>query len=82
MTIALSATRAGTVFEWHRPLVLSSIASAVLLAVCLIGLSVDDRTLANDQAVWLKPAKFALSISVYNMTIAWLTSLLDRKSVV
>ncbi|XKK41607.1 hypothetical protein HFP72_15645 [Nocardiopsis sp. ARC36] len=63
--------------DWHRPLMATAALCAVVLAAALVGLAVDDRTLVG-RPIWLKPAKFALSIAVYNVTLAWLLSLLVR----
>ncbi|MQA82259.1 MAG: hypothetical protein GEV10_27995 [Streptosporangiales bacterium] len=53
-------------------------ASVVVLAVCLVGLAVDGRALVG-APIWLKPAKFAVSIAIYCFTLAWLLSLLQRR---
>ncbi|WP_159945085.1 MULTISPECIES: hypothetical protein [unclassified Nocardiopsis] len=63
--------------DWHRPLVAVTLLCAVVLGLSLAGLTLDDR-LVTGEPVWLKPAKFALSIAVYNVTLAWLLSLLTR----
>ena len=42
-----------------------------MLAFCLIGMLVDNRTLLGEN-VWLKPAKFGVSIAIYCTTIALL----------
>jgi hypothetical protein len=42
----------------------------VVLAGALVGLAVDSRTIVGAPA-WLKPAKFAASIAVYAVTLAW-----------
>jgi hypothetical protein len=42
----------------------------VLLAIALVGLAVDPRVITGAPA-WLKPAKFAISIALYALTIAW-----------
>lgn len=41
-----------------------------LLAVALFGLWADPRTITGAPA-WLKPAKFAASIGIYTLTLAW-----------
>ncbi|MEE2039028.1 hypothetical protein Q8791_17575 [Nocardiopsis sp. CT-R113] len=66
-----------TGWDWHRPLMATAVLCAVILAGAVVGLAVDDRTLVG-QPIWLKPAKFALSIAVYNVTLAWLLSMLVR----
>lgn len=62
---------------WHGPLMATAALCAAVLAVAVVGLVLDDRVL-NADPVWLKPAKFALSIAVYNVTLAWLLSWLTR----
>jgi hypothetical protein len=42
-----------------------------VLAGTLVGLVVDPRTITGAPA-WLKPAKFAASISIYTLTLAWI----------
>jgi hypothetical protein len=41
-----------------------------LLGVALVGLWIDPRTVTG-APVWLKPAKFAASIAIYTLTLAW-----------
>ncbi len=41
-----------------------------LLAVSLAGLWLDSRTITGAPA-WLKPAKFAASVAIYTLTLAW-----------
>lgn len=64
--------------SWHRPLMVVAGTSLVVLAACLVGLVVDDRVLVG-APIWLKPAKFSVSITVYCVTLAWLLSLLRRR---
>lgn len=45
-----------------------------MLAFSLIGMLIDDRLLLGE-SVWLKPAKFAVSIPIYCITIALLLSI-------
>ena len=51
------------------------VATAVLmlpvLAGALVGLAVDPTVVAGAPA-WLKPAKFAVSIAIYTLTLAWI----------
>ena len=54
-----------------RPLMMTSVSMLVVLAGALVGLAVDDRIITGAPA-WLKPAKFAASISIYTMTLAWI----------
>lgn len=55
----------------HRPLAWSGLAALALLALFLLGLVLDPRTIAGAPA-WLKPTKFAVSITVYTFTLLWL----------
>lgn len=57
----------------NRPLAILTAAMLVLLAIAAAGLLLDPR-LVTGQPVWLKPAKFALSIAVYSATLVWLLS--------
>jgi len=58
---------------WRNNAPLTATAGVMLaaLAACALGLLVDPR-LVLGAPVWLKPAKFALSIAVYSLTLAWL----------
>ncbi|XVV10985.1 hypothetical protein ACQP2X_40035 [Actinoplanes sp. CA-131856] len=64
---------------WNRPLLALTAAMAVLVLVTVAGLAVDDRTLLGAN-VWLKPFKFAVSFAVYGFTLAWILSVLPRRS--
>ncbi|MEV6552293.1 hypothetical protein AB0M57_26830 [Streptomyces sp. NPDC051597] len=75
----MNFSSAAALRSWHRPLVVLTGAMAVLAAVSVIGLLVDDRVLAA-APIWAKPLKFALSIAVYSLTLAWLLQLLTRGS--
>jgi hypothetical protein len=57
--------------RWHRPLLWFAGAMGVLGVVAVVGLLVDDRTVVGSP-VWLKPFKFAVSLGLYALTIAWL----------
>lgn len=57
--------------ENHRPLAASVLATLLLLALFALGLVVDPRIIGGAPA-WLKPTKFAISISVYSLTLLWL----------
>ena len=46
-----------------------------VLAVAIGGLAVDPRTVTGAPA-WLKPAKFAVSIAIYTVTLAWIFTFL------
>jgi hypothetical protein len=64
-----------SVLRWHRPLMVFAIAMVALIAVCAVGLVVDQRILVG-APVWLKPFKFAVSFTLYTITLAWIISLL------
>jgi len=58
---------------WRASAPLTAVGLLMLpvLAVCALGLWLDPSTIAGAPA-WLKPAKFAASISLYSLTLAWL----------
>jgi hypothetical protein len=53
-----------------RPLTAVALLMLPVLAGCLLGLWLDPRSVLG-APVWLKPAKFALSIAIYCLTLAW-----------
>ncbi|SBT40968.1 hypothetical protein [Micromonospora auratinigra] len=65
--------------HWHRPLMLLVAAMAGLAVVSAIGLLADPRVLTG-APIWLKPLKFAVSFVLYGTTLAWMLSLLPRRS--
>ncbi|RAO27702.1 hypothetical protein PSN13_05590 [Micromonospora saelicesensis] len=52
---------------------------AVLAVVAVVGILVDPRVLTG-APIWLKPFKFAVSFVLYGATLAWMLSLLPRRS--
>ncbi|AEB45369.1 hypothetical protein [Micromonospora maris] len=54
-------------------------AMAGLAVVSAVGVVVDGRVLTG-VPIWLKPLKFAVSFVLYGVTLAWLLSLLRRRS--
>lgn len=59
------------------PLTITALAMLVVLAFTAVGLAVDSR-LVSGTPVWLKPSKFAASIAIYSITLAWMfTFLMD-----
>lgn len=42
-----------------------------LLVLALVGMAIDPRIITGAPA-WLKPAKFAISIAIYSLTLAWI----------
>ncbi|NYH41624.1 hypothetical protein HNR22_001351 [Micromonospora jinlongensis] len=65
--------------RWHRPLMFFVYAMAVLAVVCAVGVLVDPRVLVG-APIWLKPFKFAVSFVLYGATLAWMLTLLPRRS--
>ena len=49
----------------------------VVLIGALVGLAVDPRVITGAPA-WLKPAKFAVSITIYTVTLAWIFTMLPE----
>ncbi|HEY7189536.1 MAG TPA: hypothetical protein VH436_23425, partial [Vicinamibacterales bacterium] len=58
---------------WHTSPELMSTAALMLvvLAGAIVGLAVDPTVITGAPA-WLKPAKFAASITIYTVTLAWI----------
>lgn len=63
--------------RWSAPLAHATVISLGLLAVALVGLAVDPRLITNAPA-WLKPTKFAVSIPVLTITLAYMVRDLPR----
>ena len=57
-------------WQTERPLTAVGLLMLGLLGIALVGLWADPRTVAG-APVWLKPAKFAASIAIYTLTLAW-----------
>ncbi|MFE0027894.1 hypothetical protein [Amycolatopsis sp. NPDC059021] len=64
-------------WQWHRPATGFAFAMAGAAVLCVLGLLVDQRTLAG-APIWTKPLKFAISGALYFFTWSWLVSLLPR----
>jgi hypothetical protein len=64
---------------WRTSPELSTTAAlmAVVLAGAVVGLAVDPRSITGAPA-WLKPAKFAVSIAIYAVTLAWIFTLIPE----
>jgi hypothetical protein len=65
-----------TLWRASAPLTVTGFAMLAVLALTAVGQAIDPR-LVTGAPVWLKPAKFALSISIYAFTLAWIFSFLD-----
>lgn len=65
--------------EIDRPLTIMAGAMLVLLLATIIGIFIDHRVITGAPA-WLKPAKFAISVSIYCFTFVWLLGLVENHS--
>ena len=74
----VATLKAGSQKGWkvHAPLLVSSLVTLLLLFFFAAGIFLDERTITGAPA-WLKPAKFAISISVYSLTMLWFLSFID-----
>ena len=59
------------------PLTITGVVMIGVLAGTLVGLAVDPRLITGVPA-WLKPAKFAASIAIYTLTLAWIFTLIPE----
>lgn len=62
------------VLEANRPLALVAALMVPLFLLSLVGVAIDSRLIGGAPA-WVKPMKFALSISIYSFTLLWMLSL-------
>jgi hypothetical protein len=58
-------------------LVVTAALMPIVLAGAIVGLALDPTVIAGAPA-WLKPAKFAVSIAIYTLTLAWIFTLLPE----
>lgn len=65
-------------YRMHPPLMITAVLMALLGIVAAIGMVFDDRQLLG-VPIWTKPLKFAISLAVYTVTLAWLVSLVRRR---
>jgi len=65
--------------RWHRPLLVLTGVMAALAVVTAAGIFLDPRVLTG-APIWVKPFKFAVSLGIYGLTIAWMLSVLPRRS--
>ena len=65
-----------TLWRASAPLTVTGFSMLAVLALTALGLAIDPR-IVTGAPVWLKPAKFALSIAIYAFTLAWIFSFLD-----
>ena len=62
----------------NRSLTLLGVLMLVALAASVLGLIFDPRTIAGAPA-WLKPFKFAVSISMYSFTLIWILNFVQGR---
>ena len=60
----------------NRPLTLLGLAMIATFLVSLVGLALDPRVIIGAPA-WLKPMKFAISISIFSFTLVWMLGLVQ-----
>ena len=60
-----------TLWTANKPLTTTGILMLPVFLLSSIGLLVDPR-IVTGAPVWLKPAKFAISIAIYTLTLAWI----------
>jgi hypothetical protein len=77
--IALFRARLAPLWRGSAPLTVVVCLMLPTLVVLGVGLWVDPRTVLGDP-VWLKPTKFAASITIYAATLAWVLGHLPRSS--
>ncbi|MEU8329319.1 hypothetical protein [Micromonospora sp. NPDC048839] len=65
--------------HWNRPLMVLVSVMAVLTVIAAVGTLADSRVLTG-VPIWLKPFKFGVSFVLYGATLAWMLSLLPRRS--
>ena len=58
------------------PLTATGLAMLAVLILTVAGLAIDPRVVTG-APVWLKPAKFAVSIAIYTLTLAWMFTFLE-----
>ncbi|GAA2174280.1 hypothetical protein GCM10009846_19610 [Agrococcus versicolor] len=63
--------------RWHRGLVVLAAAMGMLAVVAAVLAVVDQREILG-QGAWLKPLKFAISLGLYAVTLAWMLGQLRR----
>ena len=65
-------------YDTNRTLTLLGVLMLVALAASILGLLFDPRTITGVPA-WLKPFKFAVSISLYAFTLIWILSFVQGR---
>jgi len=62
----------------NRPLTILGVAMILVFLAALAGILLDHRVITGAPA-WLKPAKFAVSVSVYCFTFVWLLGFVESR---
>src|SRR3984885_8713312 len=65
-------------FAVNPPLTILGVTMLITFVATLVGLFVDHRVITGAPA-WLKPAKFAISVSVYCFTFVWLLGFVENR---
>ena len=65
-------------FAANRPLTVMGGAMLLTFLATLVGIFVDHRIITGAPA-WLKPAKFAISVSIYCFTFVWLLGFVENR---
>ena len=61
-------------WQTHKPLTLSGLIIGFLTLLFIVGIFTDPRVI-NGSPAWLKPTKFGISFTLYNLTLAWMLGL-------
>lgn len=72
----VGARRFRALVEVDRPLGLVAALMVPLFLLTLVGIALDP-TVVNGAPAWVKPMKFAISISIYSFTLLWMLSLVE-----
>ena len=73
----LSMTTLRRLWTTNRPLTATGLLMLAALGAALVGLWVDPRVITGAPA-WLKPAKFAVSVAIYTLSLAWVFAYLPE----
>jgi hypothetical protein len=65
-------------FAVNPALTILAVAMLITFAATLLGIFVDHRVITGSPA-WLKPAKFAISVSIYCFTFVWMLGFVENR---
>jgi len=65
-------------WQANRPLTILGISMLITLVFTLIAMVVDWKVITGQNA-WVKPAKFAISISIYSFTLLWMLTFIKNR---